>query len=175
MLSGKLVRLRAVEPSDAQALARWTSDPEVGRWMINDYPWSLAQTIKRCEERPKNTYDNVVLCIETLAEKRPIGIVALLGAEPESGRPELSIYIGESEFRGGGYGTDALRVICRYGFDQMRLHGITLWVVAEHVVARHVSGKVGFVEEGRSRERFFRDGRWHDMILMSVLEGELKE
>ncbi|MGC7100160.1 GNAT family N-acetyltransferase [Amycolatopsis lurida] len=81
--------------------------------------------------------------------------------------------LGEAEFRGGGYGTDAIRVLCRYGFDAMRLHGISLWVVAENTGACHVYRKLGFVEEGRQRERFFRDGRWHDMILMSVLEGEL--
>jgi RimJ/RimL family protein N-acetyltransferase len=47
------------------------------------------------------------------------------------------------------------------------------WVVAENVAARRVYAKVGFVEEGRSREAFRRDGKWHDMILMGLLEHEL--
>ncbi|QFU88590.1 GNAT family N-acetyltransferase [Amycolatopsis sp. YIM 10] len=173
MLTGKLVKLRALEPSDAEALHRWNEDPEVGRWMVNDYPASLAQVLKRCEDRRRNTYGNLSLCVETLAEGRAIGIAELTGAEPESGRAELTIFLGEAEFRGGGYGTDAIRVLCRYGFDAMRLHGISLWVVAENTGAYHVYRKLGFVEEGRQRERFLRDGRWHDMILMSVLEGEL--
>jgi len=71
-----------------------------------------------------------------------------------------------------------MRVVCRYGFDMMRLHGISLWVAAEntgarHVYQKHVYQKVGFVEEGRMREAFRRDGKWHDVILMSLLEGEL--
>jgi RimJ/RimL family protein N-acetyltransferase len=33
---------------------------------------------------------------------------------------------------------------------------------------------VGFAEEGRKREAFRRDGKWHDMILMGLLEGELR-
>ncbi|SFA75152.1 Protein N-acetyltransferase, RimJ/RimL family [Amycolatopsis marina] len=175
MLTGEFVRLRAVEPSDAESLLRWNDDPDVSRWMINDYPMSLAQTVRRCEERPRNTYGELTLCIETLAEGRAIGIVGLSGAEPESGRAELDIYIGEPDFRGGGYGTDATRVICRYGFDSMRLHRISLWVVAENIAARRVYEKLGFVEEGRQRESFRRDGRWHDHILMGLLEGELVE
>jgi RimJ/RimL family protein N-acetyltransferase len=76
--------------------------------MVNGSPESFAQLKKRHEERPGNTYDD---------------------AEPETGRAELTIYIGDPKYRGGGYGTDAMRVLCRYGFDEMRLHGISLWVV----------------------------------------------
>ena len=50
MLTGKLVRLRAFEPSDAEALYRWNSDPDVLRWMVNGYPESLAQLTKRLVE-----------------------------------------------------------------------------------------------------------------------------
>ncbi|RZQ59363.1 GNAT family N-acetyltransferase [Amycolatopsis suaedae] len=172
-LTGKLVRLRALEPADAEALHRWNEDSEVGRWMINGYPTSLAQVVKRCEERAPNTYGELALCVETLAERRPIGVIGLSGAEPESGRAWLDVYIGEPDFRGGGYGTDAVRVLCRYGFDQMRLHGISLWVVAENTGAIHVYRKLGFVEEGRQREAFRRDGKWYDQVLMGLLDGEL--
>ena len=39
---GELVRLRAMEPSDAEALWRWNHDPQVMRWMQDGYPQSLA-------------------------------------------------------------------------------------------------------------------------------------
>lgn len=168
------MRLRALEPSDAEALWRWTNDPEVVRWMDNGYPESLAQLTARCQQRPRNTYDNVLLGIAPLAEERLIGIVRLGDAEPETGRAELDLYIGERDCWGRGYATDATQVICRYGFDKMRLHLVALWVVAENVAARRVYEKVGFVEEGRHRESFRRAGQWHDLILMSLLEGDLR-
>lgn len=58
---------------------------------------------------------------------------------------------------------------------RVRLHRITLWVADANTGARRVYEKVGFVEEGRARESFRRDGKWHDMILMGLLEGELQE
>jgi RimJ/RimL family protein N-acetyltransferase len=144
--------------------------------MVNDHPRSRAQIRKRCEERPVNKYELVVLGIETKADSKLIGIVNLRDAEPEVGNAELDIYIGDAEYRnGGGYGTEALRVMCRYGFNAMRLHMITLWVVAENERARHVYRKVGFSEDGRHREAFIdAEGERHDMILMSMLKGELK-
>ncbi|HET6711269.1 GNAT family protein [Amycolatopsis sp.] len=175
MLEGELVRLRAIEPEEADLIYDWAHDPEVGRWMVTDHPRSRAQIRKRWEERPLNKYELVVLGIETKADGKLIGVVDLRDAVPEIGNAELDIYIGDAEHRNGGYGTDALRVMCRYGFDTMRLHMITLWVVAENERARHVYRKVGFSEDGRHREAFVGEGgRRHDMILMSLLKGELK-
>ena len=173
MLEGELVRLRALEPEDADKIHGWGNDPAVGRWMETGYPRSLAQYRKHAEERPVNSYELVVLGIE--ADGKLIGIVDLRDAEPEVGEAKLDIYIGDGEYRnGGGYGTEALRLMCRYGFDNMRLHQITLWVVAENEVARHVYRKIGFVEEGRHRQCFVgENGERHDMILMSMLKGEL--
>ncbi|WP_033289967.1 GNAT family N-acetyltransferase [Amycolatopsis jejuensis] len=176
MLTGKLVRLRALEPEDAESLYRWIHDPDVGRWMNNDHPRSLAQVRKRCEERKPNTYGEVVLGIETVAEGKLIGVTDLRDARPEDGRAELDIYIGETGHWDGGYGTEALKLLCRYGFNVMRLHLIALWVVAENERARHVYRKAGFVEDGRHRECFRgSDGKYHDMYLMSLLEPELDD
>ncbi|QRP46204.1 GNAT family N-acetyltransferase [Amycolatopsis sp. FDAARGOS 1241] len=173
MLTGKLVRLRALEPSDAESLYRWIHDPEVGQWMDNAHPRSLDQVRKRCENREVNTYSHVVLGIESVSSGRLIGVIDLRDAQPEVGRAELDIYIGEKDHWNGGYGTEALRLMCRYGFNVMRLHLIALWVVAENERARHVYRKAGFTEDGRHRECFRgSDGKYHDMYLMSLLEHE---
>ncbi|MEV0973813.1 GNAT family N-acetyltransferase [Microtetraspora glauca] len=173
MLIGNLVRFRPMEPGDAEALWRWNSDPEAMRWLDDGYPESLAQATARHSERERNFYGHVLFGIETIAEGRLIGLVRLSGAEPETGDADLDIYIGEKDCWGRGYGTEATRMICRYGFAKMRLHRITLWVAEANAAAIHVYKKVGFVEEGRAREAFRRDGDWHDLILMGLLDGEL--
>ncbi|MFE3454813.1 GNAT family N-acetyltransferase [Nonomuraea sp. NPDC059194] len=173
MLNGTRVRLRPMEPGDAEALWRWNSDPEVMRWLDSGYPESLAQLVARHEARDRNSFERVLLGVETLDEGRLIGLVGLRDAEPETGDAELDIYLGEKDTWGRGYATEATRLICRYGFDQMRLHRITLWVVEANAGARRVYEKVGFVEEGKAREAFRRDGTWHDVIMMGLLESDL--
>jgi RimJ/RimL family protein N-acetyltransferase len=173
MTLGKTVRLRTLEPSDAEALWRWNHDPDVMRWMANGYPQSLAQVRKRMEERPENTYGEVLLGVEVLADEALIGLVRLRDAEPETGCASLDIYLGEKEYWGRGFATDTMRTICRYGFEKMRLHKIALTVVTENEAAHHVYRKVGFVEEGRLRQSFRRDGRWYDQYTMGLLADEL--
>ncbi|UCM90917.1 GNAT family N-acetyltransferase [Streptomyces marincola] len=174
MLTGQRVRLRAMEPADAESLWRWNSDPDVIRWLDTEHPESLAHTLHRAAERERNSYEQILLMIETLAEGRLIGVVCLRDARPEHGRAELDVYLGEKEFWGRGHGTDAVRVICRYGFDQMRLHSVALWVAAGNTRAIRAFEKVGFVQDGRHREAFRRDGAWHDLVLMSLLEHEIR-
>ncbi|WP_067506162.1 GNAT family N-acetyltransferase [Actinoplanes sp. TFC3] len=170
---GDLVKLRAMGPSDAEALWRWNHDPEVMRWMDDTYAQPIEQTRRWLEERPRNDYGHVLFGIETLAAGTLIGLVVLRDAEPETGCAKLDIYIGEKDHWGKGYGTDAVRTACRYGFDKMRLHKVSLTVVAANERAQRAYEKVGFVVEGRLRSQFRRDGQWHDEITMGLLEGEL--
>jgi RimJ/RimL family protein N-acetyltransferase len=172
---GDLVRLRAMEPTDADALWRWNHDPEVMRWMQDDYPQSLARVAKWLgEERGRNEHGDLLLGIEPRGDDRLVGLVRLHETEPELGIATLDIYLGEKDTWGKGYATDTVRTVCRYGFDKMRLHKITLTVVTENEAAWHAYEKVGFVKEGRLREVFRRDGTWYDEFTMGLLEGELK-
>ncbi|BCB75584.1 GNAT family protein [Phytohabitans flavus] len=178
---GERVRLRAMEPADAEALWWWNHDPEVMRWMDAGYAQPLVQVRTWLEERPRNAYGDVLFGIDApakptagTAEWQLIGLVRLSGAEPETGCAELNIYLGEKEYWGQGYATDAVRAVCRYGFEAMRLHKIALTVVTENDAALRVYRRVGFVEEGRLREVFRREGQWLDKYTMGLLEGELK-
>jgi RimJ/RimL family protein N-acetyltransferase len=174
MVFGDLVKLRPMGPEDAGPVWRWHHDAEVMQWMDVHHGQQYTKVRTWLEELPNNTYDDVLFGIEATSDDRLIGLVRLHGAEPETGCAELDIYLGEKDSWGRGYATDALRTICRYGFERMRLHKITLTVVTENHAAHHIYRKVGFVEEGRLREVFHRDGRWYDKFTMGLLEGELR-
>jgi RimJ/RimL family protein N-acetyltransferase len=173
-VQGDLVKLRAMEPSDAESLWRWNHDPDVMRWMDDGYAQSLARVRTWLGERPRNEYGDVLFGVETHSDGKLIGLVRLHSAEPEIGCAELDIYLGEKDYWGQGYATDSVRTACRYGFQQMRLHRIALTVVTENHAAHRVYRKAGFVEEGRLREVFRRDGRWFDKFTMGLLEGDLR-
>jgi RimJ/RimL family protein N-acetyltransferase len=74
--------------------------------------------------------------------------------------------------RDRGLGTEAVRIVVGYGFEQLALHRISLEVYAFNPRARHVYEKAGFVAEGVMREALrFGDG-WVDATVMSILSHE---
>ncbi len=81
----------------------------------------------------------------------------------------LGIFTGEKEYWGQGYGSDAINALLRFAFREMNLHRIYLHVHDYNERAIRCYEKCGFQLEGRQREALFRDGRYHDVLLMSIL------
>jgi len=133
-----------------------------------------AKFVAEYQDRPVPSYDSCTFGIETVDEGRLIGLVGLGDTQHDIGTSELTVYIGETDGRGRGFGTEAVRLMCRYGFDRMGLRRIQLWVADGNAAAIACYLKAGFVEEGRARRTFRSGGVWHDMVLMGLLEDELR-
>jgi RimJ/RimL family protein N-acetyltransferase len=123
-----------------------------------------------CERMP--SFENgVFFAIET-KDGRHIGNTNLFNASPEERRAELGIMIGEQDCWSQGYGSDAVRTICRVGFEDMNLERIVLQVFSYNPRAMAAYGKCGFVEEVRMRQDMWHEGAYHDTIVMGLLRSE---
>ena len=173
MLQGKLVRLRGLEPTDLERAYGWVNDREVTQYLMLRYPMSLAQEQKYLTETSSqgSSFQDVRLAIETL-DGTHIGMTGLHRARPEDRGAEFGIMIGDKSFWSNGYGTDALQTLLRFAFDQMNLHKVMLGVFEFNERAQACYRKCGFVDEGRFREEYFQDGRYWDVLRMSILRRE---
>jgi len=170
---GKLVRLRAREPEEEPDTYRWFNDPEVTEFLTARYPFSHRQEREFLESVSTPGYHGAEFAIETL-DGAYIGGCGITAGRPENREGTLGIAIGDKSYWNGGYGTDAMRVLCRFGFDMMNLHRIQLEVFSENARAIRVYEKIGFRVEGVRREAFYKYGRYLDVMVMGLLEGELR-
>lgn len=171
---GKLIRIRGREAEDEPLLYRWFNDPEVTEHLALRYPLS-HKTEREFIERMKDVgYQNANFAIETLAEGKLIGGCGFEKFRPENRTQVLGIAIGDKEYWDGGYGSDAMRTLCRFGFEMMNLHRIELDVYGGNDRARHVYEKIGFRLEVTKREAVYKFGVYHDVHVMGLLEGELR-
>jgi CRISPR-associated Cas5-like protein len=168
-VTGDLVRLRAMDPADADAQHRWFNDPEVRRHLAWRYPIARDALAARLQGAATASFANPRFSVERRDTGELIGYAALRDVTPESRNGELDLVIGERSAWGQGFGTDTTRVLCRYAFATLGLHRVHLWVFAEHAAAVRAYEKAGFVREGVARDRFWKGGRWHDCLLMGRL------
>lgn len=171
MLEGELVRLRALERSDAERLHAWVNDGEVTHHTSARYQRSLLDEERWFDELPPNGFGGVRLAIET-KDGRYIGTVQLLEPRPEDRKAELAIVIGEKDCWSKGYGTDAVMTVLRFAFHEMNLHRVWLTTLEYNERAIACYRKCGFREEARLRQEVFKHGRYWDFVLMGILRPE---
>jgi RimJ/RimL family protein N-acetyltransferase len=172
-LVGRLVRLRASEPADAEALNELFNDHDVRSGIGAPLPQPIEGFLDWMAA-VRRAPDDLNVVIERLAEPGPIGMCDLMKIEAPTRTAMLGIWIARPWW-GEGYGTDAVRTLCRFGFDHMNLHRITLHVNADNDKAVRAYERVGFRHEGRLREAAFVHGARQDELVMGVLAGELTE
>lgn len=176
LFEGELVRLAAVDPENlGEAFSRWSSDSEYWRLLASDpaFVYSPRQGKEWLEKMLKEDDPTLFMfSIYSLENGRLIGEVGLDGVQWNHGDTFIGIGLGEREFWGKGYGTDAMRVILRYAFNELNLHRVSLNVFEYNQRAIRSYEKAGFKIEGRARKFLYREGQRWDMIFMGILREE---
>ena len=86
----------------------------------------------------------------------------------------MFVRIGERDHWGQGYGTEATRLICEYGFFFRSLHSIKVEVNGYNQRAIRVYERLGFKLVGRLRDAIMMNGSRYDQVIMDLLRQELK-
>ena len=77
------------------------------------------------------------------------------------------------QFRGRGFGSEAHALLARYLFAHTQVNRIEATTEITNMAEQRALEKAGFTREGVVRGSTFRQGRWHDQVLYSVLRDEV--
>lgn len=180
LLKGKLVRLSAVDHEElGKAYAKWNQDSEFTRYLdARMVSLRSAKSISDFFEKEIKEQSPVehMFTIRSLADNLLLGDIGLFVINNWGPRDAfVGLGIGERDYWGKGYGTDAMNIILRYAFTELNLRRVTLNVFEYNPRALRSYEKTGFKREGILRQALLRDGKRWDMIYMSILYDEWKE
>ena len=153
---GRLVRLREKQLDDAERDYAWRSDAELAAFdaapplsiSFRSFVTTLAEELSN----PAGT--RRVYAIEEMAQSEHIGNVMYYGYDSMLREAELGITIGVREYWGHGYGTDAVRTLLEFAFEELELRRMYLHTLTSNVRAQRAFANAGF---RRTRE-VRRDG-----------------
>lgn len=106
------------------------------------------------------------------SEGKHIGNMGLVGIDWVARNAEVVVYIGEGEFRGKGYGSEAIAALAEFVFQSLNLHKLYARVFSYNERAMKSFERCGFRSEGILREHVFRDGRYHEVVMLGLLRKE---
>jgi RimJ/RimL family protein N-acetyltransferase len=158
------LRLRRSQPDDAETIAAYRSDPEVGRyqgWERTDAE-GIRADIEQMERRsPGEPGGWVQLTVEERHSGRLVGDVGLSPAEGDPGVIKVG-YTMDPAFQGRGYATEAVGALIDYAFDKLGADIVRAYASAENTPSIRVAEKVGM----KLMERF--EGRDGDQVWFGV-------
>lgn len=173
VLRGRRTFLRAVERTDVPALVPWFNDHATSRFLTTRAPMSVAQEERWFEgtlERQGTSAWFFLIC--RLGDDTPIGTIGLFDVDQTNGSAGIGISLGDPTNTGQGLGTDALETLLDFGFGRLRLERLWLDVYDFNERAIRSYEKAGLVREGVARHGAYREGRFVDVVAMSILRDE---
>lgn len=186
VLTGEIARLRPIEATDADRMWESLQDPEAMRLTGTTTDFDRAQVdewARTVSDRPGRYDWAVTPALERdgqLVSDEMIGEIVLNEIDEDTRCANLRL-AQLPDYRGRGYGRDAIDQVLRYAFDGdgqgdegPRLHRVQLDVLAINPRARALYESLGFVLEGRQRDAALDGDSYCDVFLMAVLEDDYR-
>ena len=170
-LKGEKVDLCPVTQEDVGILKKGYNDPDVRDAMFMYFPLTDQDTENKIEAMLKEE-KAINLMIIDKETKKTVGHTALVHPDWVSGMVTFYIVLLDKDAWGKGLGTEATQLIVDYGFNMLNLNRIQLHVNAENEAAKTVYKKIGFKHEGTLRQAMYKNNKYYDFWLMSILADE---
>ena len=176
MIKGEKIYLTELDFANAETIRGWLNDPEVYKYLLVGHtPLTKEEERRYYEANAAGSPNTQNFEIHVAEDGRYIGNIGLKDIHPVRRHAELGIAIGSKQDWGKGYGYDAIVTCLRYAFDTRGLHTVMISAHADHARGLDLYRRVGFTEVGRERESIFREGRFLDLVLLDMTEGEFRE
>ncbi|MFS8049287.1 GNAT family protein [Rhizobium sp. BR 314] len=171
VLEGRNVRLRPPCDEDADVRFSLGTNAEI----------SEMYGIDKDDIKPM-TREGAARWVQWLSERPHTWVIEIDGAfageirldnvNLQDRRATMAIGISNPALLGKSFGTEAITLLLRHAFTEMKLHRIGIRVLAYNKRAIRAYEKCGFIVEGRERETVYVKGSWHDDIMMGLLDRE---
>src|SRR3989338_10821220 len=162
--------LRPLKLKDIDLVMTWVNDPKVIKNLQHfnkKFTRKEEQAFIRKSLKSKNDF---IFSIFRKSDNGYIGQGAINQIIWENKLGRLSLII-KKEHWGKGYAQQAIPLILRFAFNQLKLHKVWLMVYATNNKTKHIYMKFGFKKEALLKEEYFWRGHYHDIIRVGILKA----
>jgi RimJ/RimL family protein N-acetyltransferase len=175
MLKSERTYLRPTKADDIPHRYEWFNDAEFSRLYIGKSVYTSYEQVEnevRVAMQPTPYSGLMELAIQTVEDNRHIGNTFFRKINWQDRHAEFGIFIGTKDRWGSRLGSEVTKIMIDYGFRELGFHRLWLTVFAYNHRAIRCFEKCGFKKESVFREVIFSGGVFHDVVGMSILEGE---
>ena len=166
-----MYKLRELDKKDIEQINNWRKNEKLIWYLEAPYRYINLEIDNRWYENYLNNRNTTIRCAIIVEETdKIIGLITLANINNISRTAELHIMIGEEENCGKGVGSFAIKKMLKHAFFDLNLNRIELEVLTLNERAKKT--KLGFKCEGTKREACFKNGKYVNIDIMSILKDE---
>ena len=170
-------RMRPIEVLDADIVAGWYQkiedvsifDRQVPLPINHSDVIALVKSLAADQEKEKCRW----FIAETI-EGEAVGMAGLEAINLLHGNAIMPVFIAEP-WRRSGVGIRMAGVIIDLAFKQLRLHRVATLYRADNAASNVLLSRLGFKQEGISRQSWFGQGQYFDLLNVGVLADEWEQ
>src|SRR5574344_294464 len=170
---GDRLYLSPMNSDDYEIYTKWMNDFEVDKGINQLINLIGIDAEKEYLQKAVQVKYNFAIVLKE--EDRLLGNISLTKINEIDRTAELGIFIGEESDRNKGYGTEAIKLLLDYGFNQLNLHNISLNAFSFNLRAIAAYKKAGFVEFGRWKEAHYFNGEYCDIVMLQILKKDFNK
>lgn len=175
-LTGSKIYLSPLTKEDiTEEYIQWLNDKEVCAGNSHaTFPNNYSKTLSYVESVSQSKKD-LVFAVRWKKNNLHIGNASIQNIDYINRTAEMAIIIGNKKYWNKGVSTEILSLLIEYGFRTLNLHRITTGTPVTNTGGIRISEKNGLKKEGILREVLFKNGKYTDVAIFSILEKEYKK
>lgn len=168
------VRLRKPSPADIPAWVEWLNDAEVTQGLSMPAPIGYEDQLAWFKKMTADSNSVRLFSVEYKDKEQwvMVGHCNFQAIDLNNRSAEVGFFLGYKKYWNCGIGSKVAEQLLEIGFTQMNLHRIWLRVFQTNPRAIRAYQKVGFNTECTLRQARYKDGKYLDFIVMSILKTE---
>lgn len=165
--------LRKLTLSDAENLKEITNDKSILKQLPLKTPFTIEEAIKFIKNSQKEMKKgiNQEFGICDCKTNRLMGVLSLMTINKTDRNCELGFWIGK-QFRSNGFAENAIKEGLNYAFKELKIKRVFALVYHNNIASCNLLKKIGFIQEGYLRKTTFKQNKWYDEFLFSILKEE---
>lgn len=167
MLTGKLVKIRALETSDEDLILKWRRGQDEKCKFLGLVGGDLL--IGKSDLFYTNTSKNLIF--EEISGT-PIGAIRLDNMKWNERNLAIFLGLGEKEYQGKEHPQEALKLIIGYLFREENFNKVFTYILDYDRYSLELFEKLGFKREATLKEHLFYEGGYHDVYIYGLLREE---
>ena len=169
---GKNLYFAPIDNQNLELCTKWMNDETLTRGLGQTSNIYTEISEREYMEEQSKKINNYQFYVVRKNDDKILGIYDLHNVQQIHQFAEAGGFIGEIDERGKGYGSEALRMICDFGFNIINLNTIVGRIFSFNFGSIKSAENVGFKKVGEISNRYYYRGKFYNEIILQITKEE---